>query len=190
MSGIQDTDVLSGRYGRFAAAFVALVVLDQLTKQWALSALADGPIDVFWTLRWRLIFNPGASFSTGTSLGPWFGALAFVMVGVLAWMVRDTDETGAWLFGAVAGGAVGNLIDRLFRSDDGFLGGEVVDFIDFGWWPVFNIADVGIVGGVLLVAVRSLWHQGLGGRGSATHTATVSDSAAAPGVDAAETVDP
>ncbi len=163
MPRVQDADVLIGaptplaeRYRRFAETLAVVLGLDQITKAWALDALVDGPIEVFWTLQWRLVFNPGASFSTGTSLGPLFGVLAIVMVGVLGWMVRDTDRGGAVLFGAIAGGAIGNLVDRLFRSDDGFLGGEVVDFIDFGWWPVFNIADIGIVGGVILFAARSL----------------------------------
>ena len=163
MSPVQDTDVLieapkplAERYRRFAETLAVVLGLDQITKAWALDALTDGPIEVFWTLQWRLVFNPGASFSTGTSLGPLFGVLAIVMVGVLGWMVRDTDRVGALLFGAIAGGAIGNFVDRLFRSDDGFLGGEVVDFIDFGWWPVFNIADIGIVGGVILFAARSL----------------------------------
>lgn len=163
MSRVQDADVLISsderplaRFAPFAAAFAVVVVLDQLTKTWALRALDDGPIDVAFGLRWRLVFNPGASFSTGTSFGPWLGALAIVMVGVLVWMLRDADRTGALLFGAIAGGAIGNAADRLFRSDDGFLGGEVVDFIDLGWWPVFNVADIGIVGGVALFAIRSL----------------------------------
>ena len=43
--------------------------------------------------------------------------------------------------GLVLGGALGNLLDRLFREGDGFLGGAVVDFVDLQWWPVFNVAD-------------------------------------------------
>jgi len=51
----------------------------------------------------------------------------------------------------MAGGALGNLADRLFRSSDGLLEGAVVDFIDVQWWPVWNVADMGVVlGGVAL----------------------------------------
>ena len=60
------------------------------------------------------------------------------------------------LFGGLAGGAVGNLADRLFRADDGFLSGAVIDFIDLQWWPIFNIADIAIVGGVLSLIGLSL----------------------------------
>ncbi len=53
--------------------------------------------------------------------------------------------------GLIVGGAIGNLIDRAFRSDAGFLKGGVVDFIDLQWWPVFKIADAAIVvGGVMM----------------------------------------
>ena len=60
--------------------------------------------------------------------------------------------TISFLLGLVLGGAVGNLIDRFFRPGDGFLAGHVIDFIDFQWYPVFNIADIGVVcGGILVV---------------------------------------
>ena len=53
--------------------------------------------------------------------------------------------------GLIVGGAVGNLLDRLFR-EPGWLRGGVVDFIDLQWWPIFNVADIAItVGGVLLL---------------------------------------
>ena len=53
--------------------------------------------------------------------------------------------------GLVIGGSIGNVLDRLFRGE-GWLRGQVVDFIDLQWWPIFNVADMAIVvGGVLLV---------------------------------------
>jgi signal peptidase II len=59
--------------------------------------------------------------------------------------------------GLVVGGAAGNILDRLFRSGDGFLKGEVVDFIDLQWWPVFNVADAAVViGGILLLVSTAL----------------------------------
>jgi signal peptidase II len=67
---------------------------------------------------------------------------------------------GAVALGMVLGGAIGNQLDRLLRAgSDGLLGGCVVDFIDVQWWPIFNIADMGIVlGAILLVAVS--WTEG------------------------------
>jgi signal peptidase II len=131
----------------------AVVALDQATKQWALAALDDGPIDLVWTLRLDLTFNSGASFSIGAGRG---GLIA--VVGILALVIgfrsvlRWPGRLAPVALGLVAGGAVGNLVDRVARRGDGFLGGHVVDFIDLQWWPVFNVADIGIfVGGGLLV---------------------------------------
>jgi signal peptidase II len=55
------------------------------------------------------------------------------------------------------GGAASNIIDRLFRSGSGVLGGAVVDFIDLQWWPVFNVADACVVVGGILLLVSSLF---------------------------------
>ncbi len=141
-----------------------VVALDQVTKQWAVSRLTEGPctpascIEVFWTLRFHLHFNRGASFSTGQGLGPWFGVLALLMsVYLIRQAVKDPSLRITLLFGGLAGGAVGNLADRLFRAEDGLLSGAVIDFIDFQWWPIFNIADMAIVGGVISLIVLSVF---------------------------------
>lgn len=139
-----------------AAAWLAL---DQLTKSWALHALRGGEqIDVVWTLRFSLAYNTGAAFSVGggKGVGPWIALLAVVVVGVLAWQGRSVRRPlGAVALGLVIGGALGNLVDRAFRTNGaGFLHGAVVDFIDLQWWPVFNVADIGVVvGAILLVFV-------------------------------------
>jgi signal peptidase II len=136
-------------------AVAALVLaVDQLTKAWAVSALADGhDIDVVWTLRFHLTFNGGMAFSQGRGLGPVIGVVAIVVVAVLLISLRRAGSVVASVaVGLVVGGAAGNIFDRLFRSGDGFLGGEVVDFIDLQWWPVFNVADAAVViGGILLL---------------------------------------
>jgi signal peptidase II len=134
------------------AAFV--IAVDQLTKWWALNSLQDGPVDVVWTLRWNLVFNSGASFSMGDGMGPVIGVVALVVVGVLLWTGRTVSSTaGAVALGMILGGALGNLIDRAFRAGDGFMGGAVVDFIDVQWWPVWNVADMGVVLGAILLLV-------------------------------------
>jgi signal peptidase II len=134
---------------------IVVVVLDQLTKWWALERLSDDRvIDVVWTLRLNLVRNAGAAFSTGRGLGPLLGVLAVVVVVLLVRYGRmaATVPTAVGM-GLVLGGAVGNLCDRAFRSGSGgFLGGHVVDFVDLQWWPVFNLADTAIVVGGLLLA--------------------------------------
>ena len=137
-----------------ASVAVVSVVLDQLTKHWAVNALADGPIDVVWKLRFNLFHNTGVAFSMGTGrgLGPWITLLAMTVVVALSFGATSRLTLGAVASGLIAGGAVGNLIDRAFRGDEGFLHGGVVDFIDFQFWPVFNVADACVVvGGILLV---------------------------------------
>jgi signal peptidase II len=141
-----------------AAVGAVVLVLDQITKIWAVAALDDRIIDLFWTARFRLIYNTGSAFSLGEGIGRWLGILiAFVVVGVL-WYARTLpDRRARFLLGMIVGGAIGNLIDRIFRADDGFLSGGVVDFIDFQWWPVFNIADIGVVCGAIGLAVLSFF---------------------------------
>jgi signal peptidase II len=134
-----------------------VVVADQLAKWWALRALDDNTIDLFWTLRLRLVFNTGAAFSLVQGLGPVLALGAVAIVVVLLWIGRVApNRATAIAFGLIAGGALGNLADRLFRSGEGFLGGAVVDFIDVQWWPVWNVADMAIVvGAAALVALTS-----------------------------------
>jgi signal peptidase II len=109
-------------------------------------------IDVVWTLRLNLTFNTGAAFSQGRGLGPFIGIAAAAVVVGLLWSGRAVpNRTGAVAMGVILGGAIGNLSDRAFRRGDGFLGGAVVDFIDFQWFPVFNVADIGVVGGAFLL---------------------------------------
>ena len=99
-----------GLLGVTVAVAVLVVVLDQLTKWWALERLVDGDIDVVWTLRFRLAFNSGMAFSQGRGLGPVIGALGLVVVVVLVVSARKgTSTLGAVAVGLVIGGAAGNL---------------------------------------------------------------------------------
>ena len=136
-----------------------VVVLDQLTKIWAVAALSDGPVGVIGTLlQFRLTRNPGGAFSLLTGLTPVLAVLAGVMVVYIVRTTRRTsDAVMAYSLGLVLGGAVGNLVDRLVRSP-GVLRGEVVDFIKVPNWPTFNIADCAITVGVILIAIRG-WRQ-------------------------------
>ena len=141
----------------FGVVAIGWVALDQLTKWWVVDSLGDDTIDIVGSLRLRMAVNYGASFSLGTGMGMWIGLLALAVVGVLVWQGRSVrTRLGAVALGLIVGGAVGNVLDRAFRSGDGFFGGGVVDFIDLQWWPVFNIADVGVVCGAILLVVSML----------------------------------
>lgn len=142
------------RLPRGPLAVAAVVVLiDQLTKHWALNELADGhTIHLFWTLRLNLAFNTGMAFSKGDGLGPYIGVIALVVVvAMLLSLGRTNSRWNLLAIGLVLGGAIGNIIDRLFRGE-GWFRGAVVDFIDPQWFPIFNVADIGVtVGGFMLV---------------------------------------
>lgn len=138
-------------------ASAALVVLaDQLTKDLAITHLANAPVHLFGSLWLWLAFNTGVAFSIGTGLTLPIILIGLTLVAAIAWIGRGIASTpGALAIGLVLGGAVSNLGDRLFRGR----GGAVVDFIHLGFWPTFNLADSSIViGCVLLVLV--FWRQG------------------------------
>jgi len=135
-----------------AVAAVA-VLFDQITKHWAVSSLNDGRVvHVIWTLQFNLSFNGGMAFGRASGLGPVIGVVATIVVIALVLSLKRTDsrlQTVA--VGLIIGGALGNIIDRLFRGD-AWLHGKVVDFIDFQWFAIFNVADACInIGGALLV---------------------------------------
>ncbi len=135
------------------AIAIGIVALDVVTKHWALNALTgEPPRHVIWTLRWNLTFNSGMAFSKGRDMGPIIGVLALVVAGVVVATVRKQQQrVVAVAAGFVLGGAVGNLIDRIFRGE-GWLRGSVVDFIDFQWFPIFNAADIAVnIGGAIFV---------------------------------------
>ena len=134
---------LRRQYRRALAVAVVVVAADQLTKLWAVDALADRTITLAGPTRLALSHNTGGAFGLGAGFVP-FIALAVVALVVVI----------AVALGLVAGGAVGNLADRLFRSP-GLLRGAVVDFVDLRWWPVFNVADVAITAGCIVLVLAS-----------------------------------
>ena len=141
----------------FGVVALATFALDQLTKAWARSALSDRDVDIVWTLRLHLTTNHAAAFSLGSGFGAWFAVLAVLVVGVLVWQGRSVgSRVGAVALGLIVGGALGNVFDRLVHADGGVLSGGVTDFIDLQWWPVFNVADMGVVCGAVLLAITFL----------------------------------
>ena len=142
----------------FLAAVVAtVVVLDYVTKMWAMNTLTLGyPVPVLGEF-FRLTYthNPGAAF--GINIGPhsrtFFLVLSLVALVVLGFIYRATpaaDRLRLLAIALVSAGAVGNIIDRL-RFEAG-----VVDFLDVGIgrhrWPIFNVADMAVsIGAVLLL---------------------------------------
>jgi signal peptidase II len=184
-------DVPAGRSrGRLVAWTVGLavlvLVLDQLTKWWAESTLVlgDDPVRLVGSLLGlRLLYNPGAALSIATGM-TWL--LTIVVVAVVVVIVRMVGRIGSrgWAvaLGLLLGGAVGNLIDRIFR-EPGFARGHVVDFIDYAGFFVGNVADIAIVAAAVMIAVLSVLGIGLDG------TRQGRDDEASPDVDEAAAVE-
>jgi len=136
-----------------AAGVVAAVVLvDQLTKWWAVDRLASGPVHVIWRMDLALSRNTGSAFSLFQGATGLIVVIAFALAAVLLVMVWRAPTLGrAAILALILGGAVGNLSDRFFRS-----GGAVVDFVEFHFWPTFNVADACITVGCILLVVSLL----------------------------------
>ena len=154
-SGSTVTLVKASRMSLLVAAII--VLLDQMSKAWALRDLADGRIiHVIWTMQFNLTYNRGMAFSRGTGIGPIIGVIGLVVVVLLLLSLRRADNALTRVAtGLIIGGAVGNILDRLFRGS-GWMRGAVVDFIDFQWWPVFNVADMAIMIGAATMMVAMI----------------------------------
>jgi signal peptidase II len=141
-----------------ASIALVFVIVDQVTKSWAVSALDDGRIiEVLGSLQFNLSFNSGMAFGRGQGFGPVIGVVALVVIVYLLLGLRmEGSRLGMIAVGMVMGGAAGNVVDRLFRGE-GWFRGAVVDFIDLQWWPVFNVADIGVTVGGLLLVIGSLF---------------------------------
>lgn len=145
------------RLGGPSLVAAIVIAVDQLTKHWALNALAQRDIDLVGPLRFNLAFNTGMAFSSGAGMGRWIGLIALVVVGVLFRIVAAPGATRLQRVaaGLIAGGALGNVVDRLFRGSR-WMDGAVVDFIDVQFWPIFNVADVAVVVGAALLVLATV----------------------------------
>ena len=134
-----------------------VVLLDLATKIWAVARLENQPeIKVIGEfLKFSFVRNPGAAFSFGTGI-TWAFTLVAIAVSIAILMVSKSVTNRLWAIalGGLLGGAVGNLIDRVFRSPEVFQG-HVVDFISLPNYPMFNISDSAVVLSALTMVVLS-----------------------------------
>jgi signal peptidase II len=140
--------------------FVVILVLDVVTKEWALTTLSGrGALKVTDFFNLVLVWNPGISFGvfqSGGEIGRWLLvalalAISILLVFWLRWEQRFWPKIAIWL---ILAGAIGNVADRIRF-------GAVIDFLDFhafGYhWPAFNVADSVIVLGAAILIVDSLF---------------------------------
>lgn len=153
--------VVPRRWKVFFAVAVLVIALDQGSKLWARHALVPDQsvpfVDGYWD--WRLSFNPGSAFNlfeTDAGARVFLSVVGVAAVGAMVWMVlRARDDQRRLVVGLalVAGGAIGNLIDRVAS-------GAVTDFALWHWrdrayWPMFNVADAMLVIGVAVLLLTS-----------------------------------
>ncbi len=136
-------------WGLAAALCATVVAADQGAKALAEAHLTPGQsVDVLGPIKLTLSYNSGVAFGLaggGGTVLALFGVAALVAIGIL--FARDPGRPGLWVaVGLLAGGALGNLIDRVLE-------GAVTDYIDILSWPAFNIADVAVTVGVALFAL-------------------------------------
>lgn len=143
------------RRALLAAVIVCVAIIDQISKVVAVHLLEGQPaVDVLgqW-FQFTLIRNPGAAFSVGTNSTWIFTTLQILYIAAVMvfsrWLRSPISAIAA---GLIAGGALGNLIDRLFREPFFYLG-HVVDFLSVRGFAVFNLADSAITVGVIILAL-------------------------------------
>lgn len=147
---------MTRRYTVGAGLAALVVTVDALTKRWASIEFAEAPLVVVPDfLRLSFTENPGSAFSLFQDAGPFLGVAAIVVSVGLLWSIRlERPAMETIAYGFIVGGAMGNLVDRVFRGP-GFLDGKVIDWIDLWWIPTFNVADMSITIAVSLLVIHA-----------------------------------
>jgi signal peptidase II len=143
-------------WARMVAVAIVVIALDQITKALVKDGIErGGSDDVILGIRFVNVRNTGVAFSSLQGAGPLIGIIvAVALIGLLWYFSRNVGKPLIWLpTGMLLGGALGNVIDRVRE-------GAVVDFLKvFDFWPAFNVADISVTLGVLLL----LWVMERGG---------------------------
>ena len=125
------------------------VAADLASKIAASAWLDDGPVRLGAGVTLRLVYNPGLAFGVGARLPAWaLMVTTGLAVSGLAWAAWHEALRPAAAGGLVVGGAVANILDRA-------TGGTVVDIFDLGWWPTFNVADICITAGAVVMVLTA-----------------------------------
>jgi signal peptidase II len=136
-------------WGLAAALCVVVLILDQVVKEIVENHIVLGEtINVLGPLKLTLSHNDGVAFGLAGGGGVGLVLVTLIALGVVLWLFsRDPTRRGMWVAtGLLAGGALGNLVDRIRH-------GHVTDFIKLPHWPPFNLADCGITCGVVILLI-------------------------------------
>jgi signal peptidase II len=142
----------------FALVGLVVLALDQVTKMLAIEHLTPGePVNVIGSfLKFNLIRNSGAAFSLGAGYTPYISAVQIIVALGVVYLSRRLGSAGwAVAFGFLFGGALGNIIDRIFREPSPFHG-HVIDFLQTPHWAIFNVADMAVTSAAALLVIQTL----------------------------------
>ncbi len=141
---------------RFWLTTLLVLIIDQLSKLWVVNNFIPGESRVVLNkVLWlTYVQNQGAAFGIlqGHSWLFFICAILVIVILVAINSKKHLPATMQLIFGLIMAGAIGNLLDRLRLN-------YVVDFFDLGWWPVFNVADMAIVCGGILLVLKLLWDE-------------------------------
>lgn len=135
----------------FFIVFLSVVFLDRLTKYLAIKLLTDSPLSLINNVLYlNLVYNKGGAFGVLQNHQYIFIFAFLVLIGAFIYYYKKVailDNCYKIALGAILGGSVGNIIDRIIR-------GSVTDFIDFRIWPCFNVADSAITIAVTFLFIK------------------------------------
>ena len=156
MRDVRLQELRRDRLLTLAAVAGGVAALDLLTKAWASQTFVGRTVEILpVVLSFTFTENSGAAFSFFQDAGIFLSLAAFVALGLIVatvWAPRPLAEVVG--LGLIAGGATGNLTDRLARGDGAF-DGHVIDWIQFPNFPVFNLADTAITFGVATILIAA-----------------------------------
>ncbi len=141
------SDRVARAWGLAGVLCVVVLILDQVVKDIVSSHIVLGEtVNVLGPLKLTLSHNEGVAFGLANGGGVGLIVITVIALGVVLWLFsRDPTRPGMWVAtGLLAGGALGNLLDRIRH-------GHVTDFIKLPHWPPFNLADCGITCGVVIL---------------------------------------
>ncbi len=129
----------------FVLTAFAVLVVDQFLKY---VVLLSTPTLTFSLFSIHLVQNTGAGFGILKDHTPWLAIISLIVaLAVIYYYPKlSTEKIPQFFWGLFLGGVIGNLLDRILR-------GAVVDFIDVGFWPAFNVADAAITVAVIALIV-------------------------------------
>ncbi|MHC9544814.1 MAG: signal peptidase II [Vulcanimicrobiota bacterium] len=138
----------------FALISISIIVVDLLVKRWIVAAFPVGrPTPLIGTVLFIThVHNTGGAFGLFSNLRPLFIIMGIIVPVLILIFYKKLFEKGEiWIIAAalVTGGALGNEIDRVMY-------GYVIDFLDVRFWPIFNVADIGISAGIVLLFIALL----------------------------------